>query len=245
MNLLFPLGLLGLLGIAVLILIYILKPNYQQKIISSTYVWKLSLRYKRKRVPINRLRSILLLICQILIITSCAFILARPIIEAVQRNRSEEKIAVIDASANMLTQGESGSRFERAVEQVRQLAEETFAKGERLSVIIAGETASYLVQRFGADMSEDVYARLDALVQPTLQCSYGVGDIDGAMDLAEDILEDNPDAEVLLYTATEYIDAGSATVVDVSEDGEWNRRAGFNFGKLLYVYDFRGLLWQR
>lgn len=94
MNLLFPLGLLGLLGIAVLILIYILKPNYQQKIISSTYVWKLSLRYKRKRVPINRLRSILLLICQILIITSCAFILARPIIEAVQRNRSEEKIAV-------------------------------------------------------------------------------------------------------------------------------------------------------
>ncbi len=222
MNLLFPLGLLGLLGIAVLILIYILKPNYQQKIISSTYVWKLSLRYKRKRVPINRLRSILLLICQILIITSCAFILARPIIEAVQRNRSEEKIAVIDASANMLTQGESGSRFERAVEQVRQLAEETFAKGERLSVIIAGETASYLVQRFGADMSEDVYARLDALVQPTLQCSYGVGDIDGAMDLAEDILEDNPDAEVLLYTATEYIDAGSATVVDVSEDGEWN-----------------------
>ena len=31
MKLLTPLGLLGLLGIAVLILIYVIKPNYQQK----------------------------------------------------------------------------------------------------------------------------------------------------------------------------------------------------------------------
>lgn len=51
MSLLVPLGLLGLLGIAALILIYILKPNYQQKIISSTYVWKLSLRYRKKKIP--------------------------------------------------------------------------------------------------------------------------------------------------------------------------------------------------
>ena len=63
MSLLVPLGLLGLLGIAALILIYILKPNYQQKIISSTYVWKLSLRYRKKKIPVSRLRNIILLIC--------------------------------------------------------------------------------------------------------------------------------------------------------------------------------------
>ena len=74
MELLRPLGLLGLLGIAILILIYILKPNYQQKIISSTYVWKLSLKYRRKQVPINRLLSILLLILQILVIAACAMV---------------------------------------------------------------------------------------------------------------------------------------------------------------------------
>ena len=38
MTFLTPLGLLGLLGIAVLILIYIIRPNYQQKLISTTFV---------------------------------------------------------------------------------------------------------------------------------------------------------------------------------------------------------------
>ena len=66
MKILTPLGLLGLLGILVLILIYIIKPNYQQKYISSTYVWKLSLKYKKKRIPTSRLRDLLLILCQIL-----------------------------------------------------------------------------------------------------------------------------------------------------------------------------------
>ena len=62
LKLLTPWGLLGLLGIAILILIYILKPNYQQKIISSTHIWKLSLKYRKKRIPINRFRNILIFI---------------------------------------------------------------------------------------------------------------------------------------------------------------------------------------
>ena len=45
MNLLTPLGLIGLISLIALIIIYIIKPNYQNKIISSTFVWKLSLKY--------------------------------------------------------------------------------------------------------------------------------------------------------------------------------------------------------
>lgn len=124
MNLLTPLGLLGLISIAVLILIYIIRPNYQQKVISSTYVWQLSLKYKKKRLPINRLRNIILIICQVLILASCAFILAQPIInEAVELERAE-KVAILDASASMRVKegmalsGDStveDTRFERAV----------------------------------------------------------------------------------------------------------------------------------
>ena len=82
MTLLLPLGLLGLLAIAALILIYIIKPNYQQKFISSTYVWKLSMKYRKKKIPINRLKNIILFICQVLIIVSCAMLLAWPVIRA-------------------------------------------------------------------------------------------------------------------------------------------------------------------
>ena len=53
MKLLAPLGLLGLLGVVALIIIYIIKPNYQQKFVSSTFVWKLSLKYRKRKIPIN------------------------------------------------------------------------------------------------------------------------------------------------------------------------------------------------
>ena len=81
MKLLTPLGLLGLLGLLVLLLIYLLKPNYQQKMVSSTYVWKRSLRYRKRKLPISKLRNILIIICQVLILTACAFILAQPFIK--------------------------------------------------------------------------------------------------------------------------------------------------------------------
>ncbi len=41
-------GLFGFLGIVALIIIYILKPKYQDKTVSSTFVWKLSLKYNRE-----------------------------------------------------------------------------------------------------------------------------------------------------------------------------------------------------
>ena len=47
MSLLYPLGLIALIGIIVLIIIYIIKPNYQTKFVSSTFVWKLSLKYRK------------------------------------------------------------------------------------------------------------------------------------------------------------------------------------------------------
>ena len=98
MSILLPLGLLGLIGIAVLILIYILKPNYQQKLVSSTYIWELSLKYRKKKIPVSRLRNLIILICQLLIIAACAMILAQPVIRA-EEMESNERIAVIDASA--------------------------------------------------------------------------------------------------------------------------------------------------
>ena len=80
MSWLTPLGFLGLIGLIVLIIIYIIKPNYQQKFISSTFVWKLSLKYRKKKIPISQLRNILIFICQVLIITACTCILAQPFI---------------------------------------------------------------------------------------------------------------------------------------------------------------------
>lgn len=217
MSLLIPLGLLGLTGIAVLILIYILKPNYQQKFVSSTYVWKLSLKYRKKKIPVSRLRNILILICQILIIVACALILAKPVIAAEEEVVNSEKIIVVDASANMLAEHGGQSRFDRAKEQIKALCEEVIEQNGVVSVIVAGQEASFAVQRYGADLEETIFESVESM-----SCTYGTADIEGAMDLAETVLSENPDCDVLLYTATNYIYKGNVTVVDVSEEGEWN-----------------------
>ena len=226
MDLLMPLGLLGLLGIIALIIIYILKPNYQQKVISSTHVWKLSLRYRRKQLPINRLLSLLILLCQILVITACAMILAQPFIPSEEDYVDSERILVIDASADMRATNDGTTRFERAVEQVYAYSSETLMQQDGIvTVILAGDEASVLVRRADATRRAEVLDLIDGLLgedDSQMQCTYAQADVDGAMRLAEEILQINPLAQVLFYTATSYADPGPVTVVDVSEEGEWN-----------------------
>ena len=95
MNFLTPLGFLGFIGIIALIIIYIIKPNYQNKIVSSTFIWKMSLKYKKKRIPISKLRNILLFICQLLILTAVAFILTQPMINSDDADNSSDEIIII------------------------------------------------------------------------------------------------------------------------------------------------------
>ncbi|MDE5563498.1 MAG: BatA domain-containing protein, partial [Clostridiales bacterium] len=121
MSLLIPLGLLGLISLLALLIIYLIKPNYQQKLVSSTFIWKLSLKYQKKRIPINKLRNILILICQILILTLLAFILTQPAVVDKTELRDNEKIVIIDASASMLASSRYNTskytRFEQAVDE--------------------------------------------------------------------------------------------------------------------------------
>ena len=50
----YPLGLLGLIGVPVLIIIYLLKNKYTEQIIASTYLWELSEKFlKRKKQFLN------------------------------------------------------------------------------------------------------------------------------------------------------------------------------------------------
>lgn len=223
MSLLAPLGLLGLLSVAVLILIYIIKPNYQQKFVSSTFVWKLSLKYRKKSVPINRIRNILIFICQLLILTACALILAYPVIAGEKNEFASEKVIIIDASASMQLNQGSGTRFSRAVSEVTKEASKIADDGGVISVILADTDANFVVQRANADALDATTQSLDELVKSGAeQCSFGSADLDGAVKLAESVLAENPDAKIVLYTATTYLTKNGIEVVDVSANGEWN-----------------------
>ena len=228
MTLLTPLGLLGLLGIVVLIIIYIIKPNYQQKVISSTYVWKLSLKYRKKKIPVNKLRNFLIILCQILILTAAAMILTEPVQVIKQKADHREVIAIIDSSASMRTELGGESRFERAIELVSELTDEVMSTSGTVSVILANDTPTFLAERCNESSRATLFDELATLVEDDM-CSYGVSNVESAIVLCEDILEDNPEAEVHLFTDTTYSHVpknknGDAVinVVSVSEPEEYN-----------------------
>ena len=220
MSWLYPLGFLGLIGLIILAVIYLIKPNYQNKFISSTFVWKLSLKYRKKRLPISKLRNIILIICQVLAITACSFLLAQPFIDGDDANAGKEKVIIIDASANMLAEVEGVTRFDRAVDGAEALAKETLDNGGAVSVILASRKASVLVQRLDSEGEEAAMQALGGL--SNTDCCYSAGDIDGAMSLAETVIAENPKAEIVFYTGTTYIDDGKVTVKSVADPSEWN-----------------------
>ena len=125
---LIPLGFLALIGLLALLAIYLIKPSYQNKVIPSSYIWKESLKYRKKQVPASALRNVLIVICQILIIVLCAFIIATPMLRSGAAD-TDEKIVIIDASADMRAEDNYVTRFERAVEQARTLAESSVRGG--------------------------------------------------------------------------------------------------------------------
>ena len=218
------LGLLGLLGILVLILIYIIKPNFQQKFVSSTFVWKLSLKYRKKRIPINKLRNLLLILCQVLILTSCALILAKPVIRAEQPEEFTEKVIIIDASVGMKSTYNGTTRFQRAVGKARDLVNEVLdTDGGKVTIIVAGADAYVLnmtfldeygseqtldIMRLGGEYKDVIGDKLSLMYEEQQlgideYCTFGSADIEGAMILAEDVLYINPNCEVLLYSGTQ------------------------------------------
>ena len=224
MSWLTPLGFLGLIGLIVWLIIYIIKPNYQKKIISTTYVWKRSLKFRKKRIPTSMLRNILLIICQVLAITVLSAALAQPFIAA-EDDSQKEQIIILDASADMMTTLNDGieTRFDRAVALIHEVTDEIVDNGGCITVILASHEPEFIVQRAGEEFKASIHEKLNALVDEyNYRCTYGIADIEGAMDLAERVLDENPKAEVVLYSGINYTDCGSVTVVNVADINEWN-----------------------
>lgn len=223
MRLLLPLGLLGLAGIVALIIIYIIKPNYQQKLISSTFIWRLSLKYKKRKIPLNKLRNILLIACQVLIITTIALILSKTVFQLQEQVDQPEVVLIIDASASMRAEGEDSNRFERAVNAAVKQAEETLDADGLISVILAGGENTFLAERAALASKDNVIGELKALIEEGTQCSFASADIPAAMALTDRVLSLNPSAKIYLYTDHNYARLSkNITLVNVAEETEWN-----------------------
>ena len=216
-------GFLGALGILVLVIIYLIKPNYQNKRISSTYVWRLSLKYKKRALPVSKIQNIITFICQMLMLTILTGLLASPVVAADAIGDEDEVVIIIDASAGMRISDEGETRFERAVSAARERAESAFAERSPVSIIIADESPELLFARVSADDGTSLFGELERLKELGADaCSFGSADMTAAAVLAESITSVNREAQVYLYTGTDYTYHNGINVVSVATDNEWN-----------------------
>ncbi len=205
-----PWGLLGLLTIPLVVLIYLLRSRYKTKNVSSTFIWKRSLKYVKRRIPLNFIMS-LILILQILVVVATSFAIARPTVEPLE---TKEKIIILDASASMHAKQGDVSRFEAAKEQIEKAAEE-IGPNSKFTLILAGEEPLTVVSRT-MDKGEFL-----TKLKP-VECTMRGSSIEKALEVAGGILNENAGATIQLYTDKDYIDTDGIEVIDCKRVGEWN-----------------------
>ena len=211
MNLLQPLGLLGLIGVPIIIIIYLIKSKYVQKPVSSTFIWKRSLKYIKRKVPMSIIIS-LLLILQILTVIAASLAISRPTIKPLKSN---ETIIILDASASMNTSNGTTTRFEEAKKQIFADIEKIGSSSSKVSLIVAGINAHREFER--EENKVNIMNELEGI-----KCSYGEADIEGALELASDILEKNAGAKIKLYTDKDYATAENVEIINLARNSEKN-----------------------
>lgn len=219
-----PLGFLGLIGIGFLLIIYIIRPKYVKRVLPSTFMWIRSQKFRRKKLPIDPFRDILIFLMQALMIAACTIIIASPYLVSEQTvKESNEQIIVIESSESMrskLIKKDGETRFKRAIDKTKKDVDDILMRrGGSISVIIADSEPYFIVDGADRHSYSEVIAALD-----NAECSYGTANLSEAMELAEDRVLKNPTAKITVYSGKELGFMGDAvtSVCLADPDNEWN-----------------------
>lgn len=211
MKLLIPLGLLGLIGIPVLIIIYIIKNKYTEQTVASTYLWTLSERFLKKKNPINRLYNIISLILQILTVACISVSIAAPLIYL--PGKANDYYFILDGSGSMNVESDGTTRFERGKKKI----EETIASagnGSVFTLVFVGETTELVYKEI-----TDAERAIELLNEKTVAQS-NTSMAEAIID-AQKYFNDTPSAKIYVVTDKGYKNSSNVEIVDVSA-GESN-----------------------
>ncbi len=213
MTFLYPLGLLGLIGVPILILIYILKNRYTEQTVASTYLWRLSERFLKRRNPLSRITGIISLILQILFVISISLTLAQP--KIILKGAANEYCFVLDGSASMSMEKDGKTRLDSAKSEVEKIVDSAKA-GSVFSLVYVTDITETVFEL--EDDRELIKERLSALT-----CSGSAIDYTGSLGVAQKLFNDNPSVLTYLLTDESYADGNheNVTVINVAK-GETN-----------------------
>ena len=208
MTFLYPLGLIGLVGVPIFIIVYLIKNRYTEQTIASTYLWRLSERFIRRRNPFSRLTGIISLILQLSLITVLSLAIARPIITL--PGAAREYCFILDGSASMNIATDGKSRFDLAKSEIADLVRAS-KDGSSYTLLVVDEDSEVVYERL--DSKEKALARLNKL-----QCSDSISDYTDAMSIAQGYFDENPSLITYLVTDSSYASAENVNVINVASN---------------------------
>lgn len=194
MSFLYPLGLLGLIGIPILIIIYILKNKYTEQTISSTYLWRLSEKFLKKKKPISKISGIISLILQIVLIILISLSIAHPVITL--PNTAKEYCFILDGSGSMNMIENENSRFDNGKNEIKTIINES-VNGSTYTLIYAASGTRIVYEKL-AD-KEKAIELLDSLESSDLSVSTN-----SAMVVAQNYFNENNAVKTYLITDKNY-----------------------------------------
>jgi hypothetical protein len=137
MSVLNPLALLFALLAIPIILLYLLRLQRREHVVSSTLLWRQAVLDREANTLWQRLRRNLLLMLQLLTLAFLVFALARPYL-SVPASLSGQLIVLLDGSASMQATDVAPSRFEAAKAEVRRLIDELGPSNEMTLILVDG-----------------------------------------------------------------------------------------------------------
>lgn len=212
MTFIYPLGLLGLIGVPIVILIYILRNKYNEQTVASTYLWTLSEKFFKRRNPLSGLTGIISLILQILTVIIVSLAIARPIF--VLPESASEYCFVLDCSGsmNMTTDGEV--RFERAKDEITDIINGS-SGGSTYTLVTAGASSGAVYERI-----TDKKLALDMLAE--VECSDGMIEEGEALSAVQKYFDENRSLVAYLFTDKGYIEHNGIEIVNVGSQNDLN-----------------------
>ena len=206
MSFVYPLGLLGLIGVPILILIYVLRSKYNEQTVASTYLWTLSEKFFKRRNPLSGITGIISLVLQILMVVFLSLAISRPIFTI--PNSASEYCFVLDASGSMNSANGFGTSFEKGKDYIED------------SINKANLGSTYTLITMSSD-GEVVYERvsdkklaIDMLND--LSCTDSPSEDGKALALAQKYFSENSSTIIYLVTDKDYETSENVEIVNVS-----------------------------
>lgn len=215
MKFMIPLGFIAILSVAILVVIYLIKPSYKSKTLPSTYIWKESLKYRKKDKKDSLFRNILSFLCQATALVALTAIITYPVITISADDKTDLTVVIIDASADMRASNGAETRFQRAKNGAAETIKKSTDKKIPVTIILADTDSKYLAE------NELNYDKLISDLTAA-ECGFGSGDISGAAELATKAAGNDKYIKAYCYTATKYDLANGVEVIDISDPADRN-----------------------